>query len=137
MTDPGSGMMREAGFTFNEVLVAITIAAVAILGYSVSSLEGIRTQKASDHLTVAISLAQDKMEQLKSRRGIANENLCPGGGDRDLLPSGLPGGIFNRCWTIADSPLGGKLKQVDVTVSWRDDRDHQVTLSTLVYSGSL
>jgi prepilin-type N-terminal cleavage/methylation domain-containing protein len=137
MTERGGGIMGEEGFTFNEVLVAITIAAVAILGYSVSSLEGIRAQTASDHLTVAIQLAQDKMEQLKSRRAIANENLCPGGGDQGLLPSGLPGGIFNRCWKITDSLLGGKLKQVDVTVSWRDYQDHQVTLSTLVYIGSL
>jgi prepilin-type N-terminal cleavage/methylation domain-containing protein len=129
-------LTREQGFTFNEVLVAITIAAITILGYSLSSVDGIRRLKGSDNLTVAIQLAQDKMEQLKSQKDISDEDRCPGAGDVGLSASGLSGGIFERCWRIAASPLGEALKQVDVTVFWRDYQDHELTVSTLVYIGS-
>lgn len=127
---------NERGFTFNEVLLAITIAVVAVLGYSLSSLEVIRGQKASDNLTVAIQLAHDKMEQLKSRMAIANEDLCPAAGDRGLSAAGAAGGIFDRCWRVSDSALGAQLKQIDVIVSWRDYENREVAISTLVYSGS-
>ena len=127
----------EQGFTFNEVLVAITIAAITILGYSLSSVDGIRRQKGAENLTVAIQLAQDKIEQLKSQKDISDEDRCPAAGDIGLPASGsLSGGIFERCWRIAASSLGETLKQVDVTVFWRDYQDHELTVSTLVYIGS-
>ncbi len=126
----------ERGFTFNEVLLAITIAAIGVLGYSLSSVDGIRRQRTSDNLTVAIQLAQDKLEQLKSRNDILEENHCHDSGELGLSAAGLPGGIFDRCWRIGLSPLGETLKQVDVTVSWRDSDAHELTLSTLVYVGA-
>jgi hypothetical protein len=48
--------------------------------------------------------------------------------------SGVPG-IFDRCWSVASSPLGANLKQIDVKVSWRDHEMHEVSLSTLIFTG--
>ena len=123
----------EQGFTFNEVLVATSITVVAVLAYSLSAVGVIRGQKRSDNLTVAIQLAQDKMEQLKSQTDMANENRCPNAGERELSATGMAGGIFDRCWTISDSAFGANLKQVNITVSWRDYENHEVTISTLIY----
>jgi Tfp pilus assembly protein PilV len=123
----------EQGFTFNEVLVAASITVVAILAYSLSAVGVIREQKRSDNLTVAIQLAQDKMEQVKSQTDMANENRCPNAGERELSATGTAGGIFDRCWTISDSAFGANLKQVNITVSWRDYENHEVTISTLIY----
>jgi Tfp pilus assembly protein PilV len=128
---------REQGFTFNELLVAINITVVAVLGYSLSAVGVIRGQKSADNLTVAIQLAQDKMEQLKSHASITNEDRCPDTGDRGISATGSAGGIFDRCWRVSDSALGDNLKQLDVTVSWRDYESHEVTLSTLVYLGEI
>jgi type II secretory pathway pseudopilin PulG len=124
---------RQEGFTFNEVLVAMNVTVIAILGYSLSSVGVIRDQTANNNFTVAIHLAQDKMEQLKSQSNPPNENRCPESGERSISAVAAPGGIFNRCWRIADSPLGSSLKQIDVTVSWRDYDARVVTLSTLVF----
>ena len=126
---------KQAGFTFNEVLVALNISVIAVLGYSVSSVNVIRGQTANDSFTVALHLAQDKIEQLKAQTDLANDDRCPQSGEPGITALGAPGGIFNRCWKISDSSLGADLKQVDVTVSWRDYQSREVTLSTLVFSG--
>jgi len=126
---------RQAGYTFNEVLVALNISVIAVLGHSVSSVNVIRGQTANDNFTVALHLAQDKIEQLKSQTDLTDDDRCPQSGDRGMSAAGAPGGIFDRCWKITDSSLGADLKQVDVTVSWRDYQPREVTLSTLFFSG--
>ena len=126
---------RQSGFTFNEILVAMSVIAVAVLGYSLSTVGVMRGNRVADNSTVALNLAQDKIEQLRAQQHLLNDDRCPAAGDHGLTATGEPGGIFDRCWKIIDSPLGANLKQIDVTVSWRDYEDHEVTLTTLLYNG--
>jgi hypothetical protein len=125
----------ESGFTFNEVLLAMNVIVIAILGYSAGTGNVIRWNSTSRDYTVAVNLAQDKLEQLKAQRNWIDVNNCPTGGDRNIAASGEPGGVYNRCWIVSDSPLGAELKQITVTVSWQDLESREVTLTTLVYSG--
>ena len=125
----------EAGFTFNEILVAISIVVLAVMGYSLGSVGVIQRQTASDNSTVAIHLVQDKLEELQAHRPLADTNVCPNGGDHGVSAKTGVAGIFDRCWRIALSPLGARLKQIDVTVSWRDFEAHEITLSTLLFAG--
>ena len=125
----------QAGFTFNELLVAMNIIAVAVLGYSLSSGDGIRRQATSGNQTAAINLAQDKLEELQARTNLTEADLCPSGGDRGIAAKGSGAGIFDRCWKVAPSPLGTHLKQLEVTVAWRDHADQQVSLTTLIFTG--
>jgi Tfp pilus assembly protein PilV len=127
----------EEGFTFNEVLVAMGVVAIAVLGYFVVAVSLIRGNTISDNYTVAVNLAHDKMEELKALGEFVNEDRCPTAGDRAITASGLAGGGFDRCWKVTDSPLGTHLKQIDVTVSWRDYENREVTVSTLVYTVNL
>jgi len=128
--------LRQEGFTFNEVLVAMNIIVIAVMGYSLSSVSVIRGQAENDHFAIAMHLAQDKLEQLKSQSSPPDENSCPESGERGLSALGAAGGIFDRCWRVADSPLGRNLKQIEVVVSWRDYQARQVALSTLLYRES-
>ncbi len=122
------------GSTLNEVLVAMNIVVVGILGYSVSTVSVIRGNSANSHYAVAVNLAQDKMEQLKAQKNLAHTNNCPASGERGITATGGAGGIFNRCWAVSDSSLGSKLRQITVTVSW-DVRGHQeITLTTLAFA---
>lgn len=124
---------RQQGFTFNEILVAMAITGIGVLGYAATTASVIRANHASSNYTVAVNLAQDKMEQLRGRAGLSNENRCPAAGENGLNVAGAAGGIHNRCWRISDSPLGMNLKQIEVTVAWRDTEPRSVTLATLVY----
>lgn len=125
---------HQEGFTFNEVLVAINIVVIAVLGYSLSTVGIIRGNLTNGNTTVAINLAQDKLEQLKAQKQLANDDQCPNLGDHAITATGTPSGIFDRCWKIIDSPLGPHLKQIDVTVSWRDHQKREIIVTTLVYS---
>ena len=125
---------HQKGFTFNEVLVAINVIVIAILGYSLSTVGVIRGNLTNDNTTAAINLAQDKMEQLKAQKNLVNDDRCPSAGDRAITATGTLNGIFDRCWRIVDSPLGPHLKQIDVTVSWRDRENGEIIVTTLVYS---
>ena len=129
-------LARHNGFTFNELLVAMNLTAVAVLGYSLSSVDVVRRETISDHSTVAIHLAQDKLEEIQAQPHPADVNLCPNGGDRAISAKSNVRGIFDRCWSVAPSPLGANLKQIEVTVSWRDYQLHQTKLSTLQFVGN-
>lgn len=126
---------RQEGFTFNEILAALSIAVLAIMSYSLSSLQLIQRQTASGNSTAAIHLAQDKLEELQARKNPADADLCPSAGDHGISAKPGAAGIFDRCWRVAPSPLGAGLKQLDVTVSWRDTEPREITLSTLIYIG--
>jgi len=127
---------REAGFTFNEVLAAMSIVVLVVMGYSLGSVNVIQRQTVSDNSTVAIHLAQDKIEELQARRSPADIDVCPTTGDRGISAKTGVAGIFDRCWRIALSPLGANLKQIDVTVSWRDYEAREIMLSTLLFVGN-
>jgi hypothetical protein len=131
---PRLSRLTHQGFTFNELLVAMNVMVVGVLGLSMAMVAVIRGNKGNDNFAVAINLAHDKLEQLKASDHLTDGNVCPGGGDIGINGAGAGGGIFERCWNIVPSALGGQLKQVDVTVSWRDPENHRVTLSTLVFT---
>lgn len=126
-------MGQQTGLTFNELLVAMNIAVVAVLGYSLSSVDALRRQTAAANSTVAIHLAQDKVESLLAVQNPSDADLCPSGGEHGISATGLSPGRFDRCWKVSPSAFGANLKQIDVSVSWRDHEPHQVTFSTLVY----
>jgi hypothetical protein len=73
------------------------------------------------------------MEQLRARPHLVNENHCPTAGENAINARGAAGGIFNRCWSIANSTLAANLKQIEVTVTWRDTEPRSVTLATLMH----
>ena len=127
---------NQRGFTLNELLVAMAIGATFVMSAALNTASMFRHQAVNSNATIALQLAQDKLEELQVRRNLTDENRCPDAGDIGLSASGATGGRFDRCWRIQPSPLGANLKQVDVTVTWRDLQPREVTLSTLVYSGS-
>ena len=125
--------LSQRGFTFNEVLVAMTIAAIGVLGYAASTVSVTRGSHASGNYTAAVNLAHEKIEQLRGRPNLVNENRCPGAGEKGINALGASGGIFDRCWSITDSPMGTGLKRIEVTVSWTEFKPNAVTLATLLY----
>lgn len=131
------GRLRgQHGYTFNELLAAMSICMVAVMSYTLNSASMFRQQAVNGNATIALQLAQEKLEELQARRHPADENRCPGGGDLGLTAGGVAGGRFDRCWRIQPSPLGAELKQLDVTVTWREFQTAEVTLSALLFLGS-
>jgi prepilin-type N-terminal cleavage/methylation domain-containing protein len=127
-----SCLSRQQGFTFNEILVTMVIAGIGVLCYTASTLSVIHGNRTSYNWTAAVNLAQDKMEELRGRAVLTNENLCPAA-ESGINVRGVAPGIFARCWKIFDSAIGTNLKQIEVAVAWREVKAQSVTLVTLVY----
>ena len=132
-----SWIKGKLGFTLIEIIVAIALIAIGILGLSLNTIGIIKGNYISGNYSIATSLAQDKMEELLGQSGFTDVDNCTNPPDQDITATGGTGGIYDRCWIIADpSPsLGANLKQIDVTISWRDYLTRSVTLSTLVFAG--
>ena len=119
---------RQAGFSFHELLVALNITSVAVLGYAATTAGVLRGAQSTANYTRGANSAHDKMEQLKATGVTANSSECD-----KLDDVSTPLTVFDRCWTISDSSLGKHLKQIDVRVVWTDSEPREVVVTTLAY----
>ena len=59
-------MQNDTGFTIIEVVIAISILAVGLLGVAAMQTSAIQVNSAAGQMTTRINWAQDKMEELKA-----------------------------------------------------------------------
>ncbi len=128
MTARNSGVLifsRHRGFTLVEIMVAIFILTVALLGLASVTVVVVKGNSFSKTMTTATTLAKDKMEELRN----ANfAGIAPGG------PETLQT-IYSRSWTVTDTIVGGSvaMKTIAVTVTWPwSGQNHTVTLNTII-----
>lgn len=115
------GFDNNSGFTLMEVLVAMVILTVGLLGTAALIIGIINGNKTSNRISTATVLAQDKMEEIKSMEylNVAAEPLS--------IITDYP--LYKR--KVAVDPLGTGMKTVTVTVSW-DSNAHSVELKTIL-----
>jgi len=116
-------LASHEGFSLIEVLVAIGIFSIAILGLAVGAITITRANKTSQFHTVGTNLAQDKLEQLKASAFAA----VGAGGD---VPPSVQGVAFTRNWTVTNNTA--TFKQINVTVQWTDYTPHSLTISSAI-----
>jgi len=112
--------MKNAGFSLLETLVALTVFSIASVALTLGVTTSIRTNNASEHLTQATILAQDKLEALLAVAPVLNAGID------------TPRAGFSRAWTVvSDTPRVG-VSQINVSVSWTDYTPHTITVTTIV-----
>ncbi len=123
-----------AGFTLIEVLVAMCIFAIAVLGLAIGATSVMRANQTGLNSTMATNWAQDKLEELKAKT-VAALPTCPTyttSGCYDIKTASGSAVNFNRSWQItANSPVTG-VNRIDVKVEWTDYTSHNVTVSSAV-----
>ena len=108
----------------------MSIFAIAVLGLAIGATSVMRANQTGLYTTIATNLAQDRLEELKSRTP-ANINTT-GSPENNLSVSGVPV-TFNRSWTVTsncNSVTG--LTCIAVTVAWTDYISHTLTVSSAV-----
>ena len=145
----------KSGFTVVELLVAVVVMSIAFAGLATMEVACINGTSIANNVTTGITLAQDKMEELKSlhlddpelddnntnnngdlRAGVedftvegAVSSADDGHREVDIDADGNPGGMYTRSWNIAeDTPIDGE-KTIVVIVTWRD---HIVTVTSII-----
>ena len=114
-------MQNDAGFTIIEVVIAISILAVGLLGVAAMQTSAIQVNSAAGQMTARINWAQDKMEELKALAF----------SDPWLEADGNPTGVdsagntheqttsdgYTVRWDVADNTPGPNTKRIVVTVT--------------------
>lgn len=120
---------NQRAFTLIEILIAMAIFSIGILGMVSLQISTARNTKNGNVITQATMLARDQIETLKR---ITDVTTLSNGSEADIDSQGNPGGIFDRSWTISN-PLGGSnTRQITVTVSWNQKGGNRsVGLSTI------
>jgi prepilin-type N-terminal cleavage/methylation domain-containing protein len=152
---PSKKFNDKSGFTVVELLVAVVVMSIAFAGLATMEIACINGTSIANNVTTGITLAQDKMEELKSlhiddpelddnnpsnnvdlRAGVQDftvQGAIPtaddGHRDVNIDSDGNPGGMYTRSWNIAeDTPIEGE-KTIVVVVTWKS---HIVSVSSII-----
>jgi len=110
----------EAGFTMIEVMVAMLLTAIAIIGILALFMTQRKASGYSRHTTDAPGPAQHKLEQLRTLGAAAT------GSGSDVLVdetgSNVGNGIYSRYWTET-LYAGSGYADIISTVQWEEDGD--------------
>ena len=128
--------LATRGLTVVEVTAALGVFGIVAAGLAANTIAVVRANRVSNSLSVATSLAQDQIEQLRSLDPSTAPPALSAGNHTDpnnpITASGARNGTFTRQWTVTrDSPAPG-LSTVAVTVSWADGATRSVRLRTYV-----
>jgi type IV pilus assembly protein PilV len=128
---------HTTGFTLIEVLVALIVITVGMLGVAVLFVEGLRLNRTSLYRTTAVVLAADMAERIRSNQNAAYAGLGPGANgncntatctpdqlaDDDwwrwcqALNAYLPSGYTAQIIRTPGGP-GNTMSRFDINLSW-------------------
>lgn len=122
---------HSRGFTLLEVLVAIALLAVGLLGMATLVGSVINYNQLAQHVTTATTLAQDRIEELKNT---GYDNIAEGSStEANIDALGDAGGVYNRSTEVDEDAVFQNTKTVEVTVSWDwKGNTHNVVLNTII-----
>ena len=115
----------KAGFTLVESMLTLAIMSVGLLALAGLQITALRGNDLSRRRTTAVSIAEQRLEQLKNTpyTNIQAEAAS------EVTASNLH---FTRQVTVTDGPLPNT-KSVSVLVSWQDQsQTHTLPLATII-----
>jgi len=122
--------IKSKGFSLIEVLVALVILSICLLGMAGLMATTTKNNSYGGHLTEAATLAQDKLEQLRGTPiGMMQVNAT-----MTDNPVGSTGIAYNRSWVAVPNipPPGNTLNVITITVSWTDRTPHSISIVSAI-----
>src|SRR5262245_10042692 len=115
----------QHGFSLTELLIALVVLSVALLGLSRATVSMLTVHTANERSAHAAALLQDRIEKLKhsSYSGAATVSSTEGYGTIPQYST------YKRVTTVAANTPAANMKTVTVTVYWQNDLH---TLSTSI-----
>ena len=124
-------MSGQKGFTLLEVMIAVFLLAVAIMGTASVTTSVIKGNSWSQTLTTATTLAKDKMEELKA----TSYTALPTGGTTvtdyasadGTVQTSSTGSYYKREWNgNVTGTASNTINAITVTVTWSFNRTVQL-----------
>jgi type II secretion system protein I len=107
----------EGGFTLIEVMIAVLLTALTVIGVLGLFRVETRASSVSRRETEAAVLAQDKLEELRTEAA-PTTNVTGTDNPKDQLSGSTT--FWTRTWTVS-APNDPAVYNIDVTVSWDDN----------------
>ena len=148
---------RSRGFSLIEVLVAVVVLSVGLLALALLQVSLVRSSSSTNSQSVALSLAKDKLEDLRTYTNMAGYRALTDSGSAESLAVG--GLNYSRTWTVARyaNPNGGgdfasiadtgatpngykadnEFKTVAVSVAWTDASNATQTVTVADAIGAI
>jgi type IV pilus assembly protein PilV len=114
-------LKKPKGFSLIEVLIALIILSISLLGLATLMATTIKYNSFGGHMTEAATFAQDRLEQLKTTTW---EKLASG---FDQM-TGSTGIVYSRNWKVVPNP-DDTLRTVTITINWTDKSNHSIRFS--------
>ncbi|MFT3696386.1 MAG: prepilin-type N-terminal cleavage/methylation domain-containing protein [Kofleriaceae bacterium] len=116
---------RQAGFTLIEIMIAMVLTAIAIMGIIALYVTATKASSFSRHSTEATNLAQEKYEMMRTVAPITLNGTGSADGLETTLDAGgqYGSGIYTRV-TIEKQYNTAPIvifEEIQVTVSWLED----------------
>lgn len=121
----------ERGFSLIELLSALLLFAIVMLGVANSTIMATRTNRDSERQAVAVNLAHQVLECVKAQ--IQANRVNAGNPMSDCNPAGAPAGytVSTPALTAGTGSYVG-MTRILVTISWTSPLPDSVTLDTHV-----
>jgi prepilin-type N-terminal cleavage/methylation domain-containing protein len=118
--------MRQRGFTVMEVLIALAILAVGMVGILAMQKGTMSASGYSRRAVEAAVLGEDRLELLRT---VPIATVASGNDYVDASGTAGVGAPYHRVWTVTTV---GLLKKIVLVVSWTEnDGTHALTFRTL------
>ena len=129
--------ISNTGFTVIELLAALLILMIGVLGLAVLTSVAVQGNDLSDEVSIAAILAREKLEELK-RLGYDDLRLKEGtylDPSNPIESGNYSNSAFNRKWEVFQSSAKANVKTIRVTVSWTNSGEHSIIMSTMIVKG--
>jgi type IV pilus assembly protein PilV len=120
-----SSMSVEEGFTLIEIMITLVILSIGLFALAGLQVSAIKGNAFSKRMTAAVSIANQKLEQIKDT---AYANILSESSTQ-ITQSNLQ---FTRQVTVTNNSPLANTKTVNVTVTWSDgSNSHSVPITTI------
>ena len=131
-----SGLRNSNGFTLIEIIVALVILTIALLGLISTTVMVVKGNSFSKTMTTATTLAKDKLEELKSTNYAslsAGSTTDYAKADSTQQGTQTAESMYTRTWTINSNSPATDMKTVEVNVQWNwQNVAHNVDIRSIV-----